>query len=193
MQMRVIRRLIAFLLFAVFFAPPAHADVDNEFTSNDDPLVVARVIRAIERLAKEFPELDNVTVKSGHLDLDTYATAGGSTIMFNSAYTYSARIIDRMIITDVAAGYHPDLGYCMPEQLIAYHEAAHIIDAKKNRRPSDAVAKRYGTATGLQLSGYSYSGGALNPVEALAEAVASTLCNGGSPLEQEMFKLLEGN
>ena len=76
---------------------------------------------------------------------------------------------------------------------MTYHEAAHVIDVKKNRRPSDAVEKRYGTASGLQLSGYSFSDGALNPVEALAEAVASTLCNGGSPLEQEMFKLLEGN
>lgn len=188
--MSVIHRLLALLLFATFLAPAAHADVDNGFTSSDDPLVVARVIRAIERLAKEFPELDNVTVKSGHLDLNTYATAGGSTIMFNSAYTYSARIIDRMIITDVAAGYHPDLGYCTPEQLIAYHEAAHIIDAKKDRRPSEAVEKRYGNALGLHLSGYSFSGGSLNPVEALAESFASTLCNGGNEVERQMYEMV---
>ena len=193
MQMSVIRRLLAFLLFAMLLPSTAHADVTTDFTPSDDPLVVARITRSIERLAAKFPELENVTVKSGHLDLDTYATAGGETIIFNSVYTSSAPIIERMIITDVANGFHPDLGYCTPEQLLTYHEAAHVIDAKKNRRPSEAVEKRYRNALGLRLSGYSFSGGALNPVEALAEAFAATLCNGGSPLEQEMFKLLEGN
>lgn len=184
MQMSVIRNLLAALLLAL--APSAHADVEQF----DDPLVAARITRAINTLTERFPELQGVTVNSKQLDLDTYAEADGAKITFNSVYTSNARALERLIITDVQNGFHPALGYCTPEQLLTYHEAAHVIDVKKNRRPSEAVEKRYGNAIGLGLSGYSFSNGSLNAVEALAEAFAATLCNGGNEVEREMYEML---
>lgn len=59
---------------------------------------------------------------STKLDLDTYAEADGAKITFNSVYTSNARVLERLIITDVQNGFHPALGYCTPEQLLTYHE-----------------------------------------------------------------------
>jgi hypothetical protein len=91
-------------------------------------------------------------------------------------------------VADVAIGYHTPLGRCTPIQAVAYHEAAHIVDATHGERGANELMRRYPRPLDLvaHLPVYALT----SADEAIAESYAAVMCNGGNPVEQELASLL---
>lgn len=178
----------AFLAAVILLASCAPAwAVDTDFHSGDDPVVVSRIVGAVTRLAVDYPELRSVTVGSEPMEGNVYAQADGRRITFNTRYTTNRRLLESMVTQNSRDGFHPALGHCSPEELLAFHEAAHVIDVHRGRGPSTAVAALHGLKG---LSGYSYLDRQVNSPEALAEGFASVLCNGGSDSDRRIYELV---
>ena len=124
-----------------------------------------------------------------------YAGASRGKIVFNDRYASDLATVEEMVERDISAGFHPQLGSCTSTEFLAYHEAAHIIDLAHWGEAEARLRERFPDPRELWsvLSGYSFQpSGELFSPEALAEAFAAVLCNGGNWAEQELYHFLVG-
>lgn len=147
------------------------------------------IVAAINRVAVKYPEVRGITVTEVDIMPNVYAYASGRLIAFNRLYAPNVDVLNALMASDIGAGFHPALGRCTPAEFLAYHESAHIIDRTRELAPRIAMVVKYGQRSDLDLSGYSFRGGMLNPGEALAEAFAATLCGSANPTEREIYTL----
>lgn len=164
------------------------------FTAKSDPDVVAQVTVAINDLAERYPELRGITVDAEPLDKGIYAQAGGRRITFGVQYTEDEARFEKSVSENSRAGFHPRLDHCTAAEFVIYHEAAHIIDQERDKRPRNELNAL--TWTGAvdykELTRYSfYWNGEFNATEALANAFASVHCNGGNESERNIAALLD--
>ena len=161
----------------------------------------------VDAVKQEFPSIKNATVQVGDLSENIYAitraTLGGKNfagkITFNNFFASDRVKVEASARNDVSLGFHPDLGHCTGVQFIAYHEAAHLVDAVEGTSAHNALSNLFGDGTKLRgiLSGYSFypksnpwAPGLINPPEALAEAFAAVHCSGGNWAEIELNHML---
>ncbi|MCG7607104.1 hypothetical protein [Mycobacterium sp. CnD-18-1] len=192
-MLKKLAAVLALTIIGVVVAPAASVPlvIKTAWDDNDDPVLVDDFTSAVNNVAKKFPEVRGITVTSQYLGPGVYAVAGGRRIALNDLYASSSLTVNLMFQYDVQEGFHPQPGRCSAGEFLAYHEAAHIIDQAKGTVPRMEVAVTYGRGEFLTLSGYSfYRDGGLNPGEALAEAFASVLCNGGNASEQALYDIL---
>lgn len=173
----------------------AHADstVNTVWDADDDPELAKDITITVQDVANHFPEISGITIGSGPLPVNVYGHTGPGMMIFSETYMSDPAALDRDVRSDVAQGYHPSLGICSPAEFMALHESAHAIDIAHYLHADYAVAAHYGSGVELHgvLSGYSFDAlGGLNVSEAIAEAFASTVCNGGNDLEKQFTKLL---
>lgn len=178
------------------FAAPAVGDpllIATNISAEADPTLAREVVMAVDDVAQQYPEVRGVEVVTKPLENGVYATAGNRQISFNLEYASNRRLFESTWAADVKADFHPDLGRCTPAVILAYHEAAHIIDQARDRAPQKALVAlaQSGALAADELSGYSFhQNGHFNPGEALAEAFSSVRCNGGNDSERRIAALL---
>lgn len=187
--------LLTALLTLSSIAPALHQPllVKTAYTASTDLVLAHQFTHTINRLAREYPELRGITIGSHHMPYGVYAYAKGDRIMFNTFYAEHKNRFEASVHADIQAGFHPVLGWCSPAELLAFHEAAHIIDRKRDLHPRKSIVRIHGTGEHLRkvLPGYSFTVNGLNAGEAMAEVFASVYCNGGSGVERELFKYFE--
>lgn len=191
-MLKKLAAVFALAMIGVAVTPAASAQlvINTLWDRDDDPVLVDDFTSAVNNVAKKFPEVRGITVTSQHLGPGVYAVAGGRRIALNDLYASSSLTVDLMFQYDVQEGFHPQPGRCSAGEFLAYHEAAHIIDQAKGTAPRMRLAVM-GGASLHNLSGYSFHrDGGLNPGEALAEAFASVLCNGGNASERALYDIL---
>lgn len=165
--------------------------IHTAWDADDSPVLVDDITRAVNGIAVKFPEVRGATVTSELEPIGVYAYALRPKIALNDLYMSDPEIFNAMVHDDVEAGFHPSLGKCSPAEFVAIHESAHLIDQGKGKAPRTELVKRWLGGEGFpNLSGYSFRNGALNPGEALAEAFAAVICNGGNASEQALYDIL---
>jgi hypothetical protein len=199
--MRVIRRLVStvmtmVLIFALAPTIMGVLLVRPHLDGSDDPGLMYQIVGAINRVAVVQPSLRGIPIITIPMGDGVYAFARPRLIAINSLLTYDPAVIPKMVDTDIKAGFHPPLGKCTGPEMLAYHETAHVIHTARGREriTNDAIMwfRRAG-AERESLSGYSFNiFGGFNTPEALAEAFAAVLCNGGNKAERELYQILVG-
>ncbi|AER47869.1 hypothetical protein SEA_HANNACONDA_15 [Mycobacterium phage Hannaconda] len=176
-----------------FLTAPALTDpwVIKTVFSRERPTVMDEIAEAINDVAQAYSEVRGIEVRAEAIDPHVYGYAmGGKLIMFNKTYTSNPERFRKLVENDITLGFHPELGRCSHAELLAYHEAAHVIDQKRHLKPRVAFAEKYGRGEILRgtLSGYSFTtDGRLAHGEALAEAFAATLCGSANDTERDIF------
>ena len=163
------------------------------FDLDDDPVIAAEIIAVVNEVAIDHPAVRGVVISTEELPYGIYAYAVDDKIAFNDQYTSDPSEIRVMVDTDAKTGFHPPLGRCTGPQMLAYHEAAHVIDRRGGRAARNQLAEKYGAGRHMRgkLSRYSFTLlGTLAPGEAIAEAFAAVKCNGGNKHEKEIYQLL---
>lgn len=172
------------------------------------PSVIEEFTAAINDVKREFPAIKNASVAvaemSEYIYAVTNATVGSKNFLgvvtLNEYFASDRHRLESSAAHDVELGFHPSLGHCTGVQFIAYHEAAHLVDAEEGTRSHNALFDLFGDGHGLHgiLSGYSFisadnpiAPGAINAPEALAEAFAAVRCSGGNWAEKELSHMLE--
>lgn len=200
------KTLITAILAAGFTlapSPPAAADptVMTVWDADDDPTLAAQATDAVLQVAQQFPEIaGNVAVGSGPTGPTSYAYArripGEPVIIVIKEQWMSDPLgLDQAVREEARTGFSPPLGQCTPIQYLALHEAAHVVSFAHGQAGDYTLARLYGDGEQLAglISDYSfYEDGTLFPAEALAEAFASVVCNGGNPTEQELAQYITG-
>lgn len=138
---------------------------------------------AVDWLAQKY----GVFVYTDHAPMDygVYGVTSGDVITFNSGYIANPDLLRRDITADVNSGYHPGAN-CSPEQLVAAHEFAHVLDNLTGR--SARAEADYAIANGLtgEVSGYAMT----STGEALAEAFVAVECDVPTPAENALYVML---
>lgn len=167
--------------------------VKTAYASTTDPNLMAEITNAMNRIAETYPELRNTTIGTHSMQDEVYGYAKDGRIMFNTLYMSDRAKFEQSIRADIAEGFHPALGWCSPAELMAFHEAAHIIDRRRNLVPRQSLLRDYGTGRALltSLPGYAFTLRGLNAGEAMAEVFASVHCNGGNSVERHLFQYFE--
>ncbi|QBI99662.1 hypothetical protein SEA_THREERNGTARJAY_20 [Mycobacterium phage ThreeRngTarjay] len=180
-------------LLAFFVAPTVSDPQLVKAMFSRDTVIMDEVAAAVNRVAMAYPEVRGIEIRSEKLDPGVYAYASaGKMIVFNSNYTSDPAQFRHYVDADIEAHFHPPLGRCTHAELLAYHEAAHIVDQNRHMKPRLALAIAYGRGESLQgkLSRYSFTqSGTLAHGEALAEAFAATLCGSANETEKALFEL----
>lgn len=147
----------------------------------------------MNRIAQTYPELRNITIGTHAMQEGVYGYAKNNRIMFNTLYMADRAKFEQAVYEDIAVGFHPELGWCSPAELLAFHEAAHIIDRRRDLFPRKALSRDYGSGASLRgsLPGYAFTRSGLNAGEAMAEVFASVHCNGGNGVERRLFQYFE--
>lgn len=163
--------------------------VKTAYAGSTDPSLARQITNAMNRIAAEYPEMRGTTIGTHAIQYGVYAYAKDNRIMFNTLYMTHRTKFEQSIRDDIAAGFHPELGWCSPAELLAFHEAAHIIDRKRDLLPRKSVVRIHGTGEHLRsvLPGYAFTVNGLNAGEAMAEVFASVYCNGGNAVERRLF------
>lgn len=188
---RTLKQVAAVLAatFGLFTAAgTAHA---TPASTGDDPEAVAEIMRTAQTLGQEFPILNGTTISTAWLAPGVYAQTSSQGIALNKRYTTDLPLWRTDYQADVASGFHPK--GCDAPAGIVVHEAAHVIDIRTNKRAEEILLQQLadGTIPSGGLSGYSYSAGAVNPPEALAEALTATYCGANAtPSETAIYQIL---
>ncbi|AID58988.1 hydrolase [Mycobacterium phage Gaia] len=183
---------IVAVLVAVAAAPLSTDPIliTTEWDADDHSAITNDVTRVINSVARKYPEARGVTVTSERAMPGVYAYTDGETISFNDLYMSHPDVVQRLVDSDVAGGFHPPLGRCSGAEFIAYHEVAHVIDVRRGKVAQSRAGLMFRLQGGMDLSGYSYRNGDFYSPEALAEAFASAQCNGGNADERKLAALL---
>ena len=163
------------------------------FDADDHPTVTAQIVAAVNEVARMHPEVRGVVLATQPLPYGVYAFAVDDKIVFNDDYTSDPNLIQTMVERDIEIGFHPPLGRCTGAEMLAYHEAAHVIDRHGGRAARDQLIEQFGTGRDMHdvLSRYSFTMlGMFAPGEAIAEAFAAVKCNGGNEAEKKIYQLL---
>lgn len=159
------------LAAATVYAPHARAD------GYDD------MFAAVDWLAHKY----GVYVYTGSMPLpyDTYAATSGNTIMFNSLYTDDPALLRAHLTEDVMAGYHHGVN-CSPEQLVAAHEFAHVLDNLTGQTARTELSNALANGFDGEVSGYAVT----SIPEAIAEAFTAVECDVPTPAEETIYRML---
>lgn len=193
-QLKLLLLALVLLVFIGTRAPAQPCWVRAAFADGGDATAEMRIVNAVNDIARSYPILRGVLITDGHLEFGVYAATyvNNHHIVFSDELLSTPALLEMYVNSDIKAGYHPVLGHCTPEAMIAIHEAAHVIDFSESGKPHKILEGMYHTGTPKfpGLSGYSFEPTGFNPVEALAEAFASVQCNGGTPIEKVLAGLL---
>lgn len=198
--------VLGVMLTMLVSAPPLSAElysvyVGLESDADDHPALMSEILVIGDQIAWEFPEARGVIIATEIMTMayaNVYALYDATThrVVFNDLYTSNPDRIRAMVEDDVADGYHPPLGWCTAAQYLTFHEFAHVIDYQRGLLARKVVEQRFiaELIPAGELSEYSYTwdegGRRVHPGEALAEAFAAVRCNGGTPTEQELNRIL---
>jgi hypothetical protein len=119
------------------------------------------------------------------MEYGTYAVTVGDTITFNTGYVENPDILRRDLTADVIAGYHRGAN-CTPEQYVAAHEFAHVLDNLTGHTADYELD--YALANGLSGEVSTYALESYD--EAIAEAFAAVECDAPTPAEQAIYDML---
>lgn len=159
--------------------------------TGNDPAVMDEFVRIVTWVSDTY-NTGPISIGTAPLpSKNTFAITQGWQIVFNTAYTTQPWRLSADMQRNVEAGWIP--GGCTPVATVALHEAGHVIDNLRNRIGTRRVAAAYGDGESLwgQVSLYSFGDDAIfDPDEAVASAFQSVLCNGGTPVEQDMYWML---
>lgn len=181
--------LIVFGLYAVHETARAGADSTLYYDADDNVAMMQEFVDAVTYVEEKF-DTGNIVITTEWLDGNTIAQMSMDSIRVNKAWTTGAFDIYAADAADVAAGYHP--GGCNPIVSTAFHEAAHILDARSGyeARYELQAAHAMGGVVLEELSGYSFEGSALNIPEALANAFQAYECGVATPAEAQLYNML---
>ena len=152
-------------------APTASADTYGE------------LFAAVDWLASKYGVI--AYTRHAPMEYGTYAVAQYDTITFNSGYVGRPDLLARDMVADVASGYHRGM-HCTPEQALAAHEFAHVLDNLTGRTARTELS--YALAGGMtgEVSGYAVT----SIAEAIAEAFTAVECDVPTPAEQAIYDML---
>ena len=138
---------------------------------------------AVDWLAKKYGVVAYTTY--GPLEDGLYAETTGDTIVFNSMYVNNPDQLHADMVSDVMTGYHPGL-FCSPEQVLAAHEFAHVLDYLSGYTANDELEQALANGLNGTVSGYSME----STNEALAEAFTAVECDTPNAVETAMYDML---
>lgn len=148
------------------------------------PQGYSAMFEAVDWLAAKY----GVVAYTNHAELDpaTYAQTYGDVITFNTLYVNDPDLLRASMTSDVISGYHTGI-HCSPEQALAAHEFAHVLDYLTGFTANEELL--YAVQTG-QLSG-TVSGYSLESThEALAEAFTAVECDVPTEAEYTIYNML---
>ena len=202
----ILAALLAGYIFILGTAPWAHAapavldaapDVTFDIDADDDIDTMAEIIATAQFMVNEYPHIltQGVIFETAVLDRPlAYASASGNKIKLAEHYASDPEGLARNVSADVDSGYHPPLGWCTPAQFLVIHETVHVMDNMQGHQPRLTLHELVSPPSDLAyevLVAYSFNpDGSLNAAEALAEAGASVICNGGNEYEQVIAGLV---
>lgn len=167
----------AILCVAALFTIPALGAPEANADSYDE------MHAAVAFLANKY----GVIAYTAHqpMEYGIYARAYGDTIVFNTGYVNNPDQLRADMTADVISGYHVGL-HCSPEQALAAHEFAHVLDYLTGYTARDEL--NYALANGLtgEVSGYSLT----SDGEALAEAFTAVECDVPNDVEMTLYRML---
>lgn len=189
------------VLFLVAFGVGSAAHIERYRSVMDE------IVGVVDSVKDEFPAIRDSSVVAGDLAENVYAVTRATLgegpfhgqITVNQYFVSDPLLLQSSTENDVSLGFHPILGRCTGAQFIAYHEAAHLVDASEGTAAHNALWNRFGDGHQLRgvLSGYSFYreaaewvGGLIDAPEALAEAFAAVHCSGGNWAERELYRML---
>lgn len=148
------------------------------------PQGYSAMFEAVDWLARKY----GVFVYTAHepMEYGVYARTIGDLIVFNSGYVNDPDLLRADMTADVVSGYHPG-AHCSPEQALAAHEFAHVLDYLTGFTTEGELD--YALTTGQlagEVSGYSLE----SYNEAIAEAFTAVECDVPSPAEQAIYTML---
>ena len=124
------------------------------------------------------------------LEDGVYGRASGNQIMFNSTYVFNPQLLRDDLTNDVINGYHRGVN-CTPEQWVAAHEFAHVLDFTRGFEARTELVVALDNGLTGQVSGYSVDDeGYVNIPEALAEAFTAVECDTPTPAEVALYEML---
>lgn len=139
---------------------------------------------AVDGLAHKY----GVHVYTDHrlMEYGTYAiTTSGDVIIFNSGYIADPALLRRDVTSDVRSGWHRGAN-CTPEQEVATHEFAHVLDNLSGHTTDTELAAAIANGLDGEVSGYSMT----SYDEAIAEAFVAVECDVPTPVESAIYTML---
>lgn len=193
------------MIIAFFIVSPGSVSaellINPDFDKDDHPTLIYQIIQAVNTIAQDYPEVQGVAVTTEPLEENVLAVAMTTTqnekvteqwIIFNDHWMLDPAKFQDTVEYGAEINFYPALGKCTGVEFIAYHETAHIIH-RASIGVDEEIAATFGRGETLRniLSGYSFDAtGRFNPPEALANAFAAVICNGGNWAEQALFGIL---
>jgi hypothetical protein len=167
----------------------ASADSVAYLDPDDNAATMQQFVDAVGVLERKYGTGD-IVVATGFIGgYSAYASANANGITVNKfTSTQSPEEIAGRLADDVALGYHR--GGCTGPTLIAVHETAHVIDARRGWIGSERLAANAAYMTGT-IAGYSFhEDGSLNPAEAVAEAFQAVECGTANATDFQIYEML---
>jgi hypothetical protein len=183
--------LVVIVLGGIVWMHTVKADAESGayIDPDDNVATMQQFVDAVGILERKYG-IGDIVVTTGFIGgPDVFAGANADGIIVNKfTSTQPPEKIADQLVDDVAMGYHR--GGCTGPTLVAVHETAHVIDARRGYigRARLAAAAPYMTGS---IAGYSFNAdGSLNPAEAVAEAFQAVECGSATAVDYQIYEML---